>query len=151
LLEAGGPFGLRNVGYRALDSLRIEKGYRYWGSDITPDCNPYEAGLGFCVDLDRDPFLSQAALRAIKSEGPSRQLCTFVAANLRNAFGGEAVYANGNIIGATTSAAFAHSIGKTVVNAYVPSPLVKDGDFEIECFGERSPLVRARQRDLLRN
>lgn len=150
LLAAGAPLGLRNVGYRALDSLRIEKGYRYWGSDITSDCDPYEAGLGFCVDLDRDPFLAQDALRAVKAQGPSRRLCTFLAPDLKNAFGGEAVYADGAIIGATTSAAFAHSIGKTVVNAYVPSSLLESGAFEIECFGERSPLVRARQRDLVK-
>ncbi|GLS34959.1 FAD-dependent oxidoreductase [Mesorhizobium tianshanense] len=151
LLEAGGPRGLRNVGYRALDSLRIEKGYRYWGSDITPDYNPYEAGLGFCVDLDRDPFLSQVALRDAKLRGPSRRLCTFVSDKLRNAFGGEALYVDGEIAGATTSAAFAHSIGKVVVNAYVPSSLVKNGEFEIECFGERSQLMRATQRDLLKS
>lgn len=150
LMEAGKPFGLRNVGYRALDSLRIEKGYRYWGSDITPDCNPYEAGLGFCVDLDRDPFLSQAALRKIKAEGPSRRLSTFIAGSLGNAFGGEAVYANGEIIGATTSAAFAHSIGKTAVNAYVPAALVSSGTFEIESFGELSPLLRTTKRELLK-
>lgn len=149
LMEAGAPKGLRNVGYRALDSLRIEKGYRYWGSDITPDYNPFEAGLGFCVDLERAPFLAQAALQRVKAEGPSRRLVTFYADSLENAFGGEAVYADGKIIGATTSAAFAHSVGKVVVNAYVPSHLGQSDTFEIECFGQRSPLKRARRRDLL--
>lgn len=150
IMAAGKPFGLRNFGYRALDSLRIEKGYRYWGSDITPDCNPYEAGLGFCVDLDRAPFLSQAALKNAKAAGPTRRLCTFIAPQLRNAFGGEAVYARGTLVGATTSASFAHSIGKTVVNAFVPAEFLDAGDFEIECFGERSPLLRPKHRDLLR-
>lgn len=149
LMEAGEPKGLRNVGYRALDSLRIEKGYRYWGSDITPDYNPYEAGLDFCVDLDREAFLSQAALRQAKAEGPARQLCTFYADGVESAFGGEALFADGRLIGATTSAAFGHSVGRAIVNAYVPAGLVGSAGFEIECFGERSGLRRAGRRDLL--
>lgn len=150
VLEAGQAYGLRNFGYRALDSLRIEKGFRYWGSDITPDVNPYQAGLGFCVDLDREPFLAHTALKAAKEQGASRRLCTFTADGLRNAFGGEAIYVNGEIAGAATSAAFGHSVGKVIVNAYVPTAGLESAEFEIECFGKRSPLVRAKQRDLLK-
>jgi len=54
--EAGSSHGLRAVGYRAVDSLRLEKGYRYWSSDVTPDYTPYESGLGFCVKADRKDF-----------------------------------------------------------------------------------------------
>ncbi|MFT3731928.1 MAG: FAD-dependent oxidoreductase [Hyphomicrobium sp.] len=150
VFEEGQPLGLRDFGYRALDSLRIEKGYVYWGSDITSDVNPYEAGLGFCVDLDKPAFLAQAALRDVKARGPERRLCTFTADALENAFGGEALYLDGAFVGAVTSAAFGHSIGKVVLNAYVPTPLLQRQEFEVECFAERSPVVRAKHRDLLK-
>ena len=151
LCEEGRPHGLRDFGYRALDSLRIEKGYLYWGSDLTPDTNPYEAGLGFCVDLDKPAFLAQSALRKIKASGPERRLCTFTADGVTNAFGGEAIYFENKLIAAVTSAAFGHSIGKVAVNAYVPAALLDKTGFELECFGKRTPLVRAKLRDLIKS
>lgn len=91
LMEAGAPKGLRNVGYRALDSLRNRERLSLLGVGHHTDYNPFEAGLGFCVDLERAPFLAQAALQRVKAEGPSRRLVTFYADSLENAFGGEAV------------------------------------------------------------
>ena len=82
-------------------------------------------------------------------EGPARKLCTFYADGAGSAFGGEALYADGRLIGATTSAAFGHSVGRLIVNAYVPADLVRTAGFEIECFGERSGLRRAKRRDVL--
>src|SRR6185503_21103978 len=84
LMEAGRPFGIAPAGYKALDSLRLEKGYRYWSSDITPGETPYEAGLGFCVKLNKvDPatgspwnFLGREALLNAKADGVKRKLCT---------------------------------------------------------------------------
>ena len=64
LLAAGRPAGLVPVGYKALESLRLEKGYRYWSADITPSDNPYEAGLGFCVRLGKGDFIGRDALAA---------------------------------------------------------------------------------------
>ena len=73
LWAAGRPLGLLPAGYRALDALRIEKGYRLWGSDITPETTPYEAGLGFAVALDKPGgFIGQAALVAERERSGPR-------------------------------------------------------------------------------
>lgn len=149
LVEVGSPCGLVDFGYRALDSLRIEKGYRYWGSDITPDYNPYEAGLGFCVDLQKGPFLARQALAAAKEKGPARRLCTFTLDRQIPVFGGEALVCDGRIVGATTSGAFGHSIGKPVVCAYVSSDLLGNDNFQVEAFGERVGVTRSKLRDLV--
>ena len=77
LWSAGEAHGIANAGYRAIDSCRMEKGYLYWSGDITPDYNPYEAGLGFCVALDKGDFIGRDALAKIKAEGVTRKLCSF--------------------------------------------------------------------------
>ncbi len=77
LWQAGQEFGIADAGYRAIDSMRLEKRYLYWGADISPDYNPYEAGLGFCVALSKGSFLGAEALARIKAEGPRRKLCVF--------------------------------------------------------------------------
>ena len=77
LWEAGQPHGLTACGYKAIDSLRAEKGYRYWGSDVTPDETPYEAGLGFCVKMDKD-FIGREALAQHAESGPSKRLACLV-------------------------------------------------------------------------
>ncbi len=68
LWAAGEPYGIANAGYRAINSLRLEKHYLVWGSDLTPDYNPYEAGLGFCVALDKGEFLARKALSDSEDE-----------------------------------------------------------------------------------
>jgi glycine cleavage system aminomethyltransferase T len=78
LMQAGAPFGAKDAGYYAIDSLRLEKGYRAWGRELTPDNNPYEAGLSFAVDLDKGDFLGRAALIAAKDKPLSRRLLSFV-------------------------------------------------------------------------
>ena len=78
LWEAGRAFGIADAGYRAVDSLRLEKGYLYWGADITPDYTPYEAGLGFAVALKKGDFIGREALAMAKSEAPRRRLCCFL-------------------------------------------------------------------------
>ena len=75
LWQAGQPLGLVAGGYRAIESLRLEKGYRYWSADITPEYNPYEAGLGFSVRLNKGDFIGREALLAAKAAGPRRKLC----------------------------------------------------------------------------
>src|SRR3546814_1364591 len=78
LLAAGEEHGIRDVGYRAIESLRLEKGYVYWSADVTPDYTPYEAGLGFRVHLkSKGDFIGRAALEKQQAEGWSRRLCTF--------------------------------------------------------------------------
>ncbi len=97
LRGAGRPLGLEPVGYKAVDSLRLEKGYRYWSTDLTPAENPYEAGLGFCVRLQKGDFVGREALLRIKAEGVQRKLCTITLtapmAEDSDLYGGEAVYA----------------------------------------------------------
>ena len=79
LMEAGAEFGVCNCGYYAIKSLRLEKGYRAWGRELTPDYNPYEAGLGFAVKLDKGDFIGRDALLAAKGKPPARRLLSFVA------------------------------------------------------------------------
>ena len=73
LWEAGEPHGIVAAGYRAIDSMRLEKGYRVWGADITPDETPYEGGVGFCVKLDKEGgFIGREALAEAKEAGRGR-------------------------------------------------------------------------------
>src|SRR5262249_57182029 len=75
LWEAGEPHGIVAGGYRAIDSMRLEKGYRVWSSDITPDETPYEGGVGFCVKLDKEGgFIGRDALVAASERGPRKLL-----------------------------------------------------------------------------
>ncbi|MBI2976460.1 MAG: FAD-dependent oxidoreductase [Chloroflexi bacterium] len=92
LLTAGAEFGIRPAGYKALDTLRLEKGYRAWSSDMTPAETPYEAGLGFCVRLNKGDFIGREALAKAKGKPLTRKLCvvTFDGAD-PNLYGGEAV------------------------------------------------------------
>src|SRR3954462_13470879 len=102
LWEAGRPSGLVAGGYRAIDSLRLEKGYRVWGADITPDDTPYEAGLGFCVRADKD-FLGRAAL----DPEPARRLPRLVLDDPRAvALANEPVRAGGRVAGRVTSGGY---------------------------------------------
>src|SRR5438094_8459060 len=78
LFEAGAPLGALAAGYRAIDSLRLEKGYRYWSAEIHSEYNPYEAGLGFAVKLKKGEFIGRAALARIKQQGNTRKLCCLV-------------------------------------------------------------------------
>src|SRR6185503_15323638 len=79
LMQAGLDLGVRNAGYYAIESLRLEKGYRAWGRELTPDYNPYEAGLSFAVKLDKGDFIGRDALLAAKAKLPARRLLSFVA------------------------------------------------------------------------
>src|SRR5204862_5167994 len=99
LWEAGRPHGMIAGGYRAIDSLRLEKGYRVWGADVTPDETPYEAGLGFAVKLDKGEFLGREALVARGAE-PERQLTCLVLSDPRSvALGSEPARVDGRIVG----------------------------------------------------
>ena len=75
LWQAGQALGIVAAGYRAIESLRLEKGYRYWSTDIHSEYNPYEAGLGFAVKLKKGDFTDRVALERIKAEGLARKLC----------------------------------------------------------------------------
>src|SRR5262249_42254268 len=87
LWEAGQAFEIANVGYRAIDTLRMEKAYLYWSSDITPDYTPFEAGLGFRVSLKKRDFIGREALVKAKASGPTQRLCTFTLERFAGAVG----------------------------------------------------------------
>jgi 4-methylaminobutanoate oxidase (formaldehyde-forming) len=139
LWAAGEDFGIADVGYRAIDTLRMEKGYLYWSADITPDYNPYEAGLGFRVALGKGEFIGREALQRIREAGVGRRLATFTVERPLAVFGGEAILHQGRVVSVTTSANFGHTIGKPIVYAYLPIELAGARDFAIEAFGEQAP------------
>ncbi|MCB1377193.1 MAG: FAD-dependent oxidoreductase [Alphaproteobacteria bacterium] len=136
LWAAGEGHGIANAGYRAIDSARMEKGYLYWSGDITPDYNPYEAGLGFAVALDKGEFIGRQALAKIKAEGVTRKLCSFTIEGFAPLHGGEAILSGGEVVGSTSSVGFGHTLGKTIAFGYVPAAVAGERDFAIEAFGK---------------
>ena len=114
LWEAGAPHGMLAGGYRAIDALRVEKGYRVWSSDITPEDNPYQAGLGFAVKLDKaSDFVGRDALRAVKDDGIDRRLrCVRLADPLAVPLGSEPVRVDGEIVGRVTSGGSGFRVGR---------------------------------------
>jgi glycine cleavage system aminomethyltransferase T len=142
LSEAGRGEGILDAGYRAIDSCRMEKGYLYWSGDISPDYNPYEAGLGFAVSLDKGPFVGRDALIKIKDAGVRRRLSSFTVEGFAPFHGGEAIYRAEQLVGWTTSAGFGHTLSKTIAFGYVPVEIAGEKHFEIEAFGSRYPALR---------
>ena len=142
LSAAGAEFGITDVGYRAIDGLRLEKGYVYWSTDVTPDTTPWEAGLGWRVDLDKGDFIGRDALVARRGEGPVRRLRTFTLESMAYPVGGEAILHGGNVVGFTTSANFGHTVAKPIAYGYVPAALADSQGFEIEVYGEAVPAIR---------
>ena len=136
LWAAGQDLGVANAGYRALDSLRLEKGYRYWSSEISPDTNPYEAGLGFAVALEKGDFIGRAALQKAKAS-VKRKLVCFLMDGFVPLHGGEAILHQGKVIETVTSGGYGHTVGKSIAYGYVPVELSKETGFEIETFGRR--------------
>lgn len=143
LWQAGQDLGIANVGYRAIDSLRLEKGYLYWSTDINPDYNPYQAGLGFCVALKRKgDFLGREALEAVKESGVSESLCMFSVDGEANLLGGEALCHEGQSIGVVTSGGYGYTVGRSIAYAYVDPEHLHHTQFEIESFGRLFPAVK---------
>ena len=121
LWNAGRPFGLRPVGYRAVESLRLEKGYRYWSADITPEYTPYESGQAFCVKLDKGNFQGRDALVRQKAEGVKEKLCCLVLADPRViALGNEPVYDGERVVTRVTSGGYGYTVGESLAFAYLP-------------------------------
>lgn len=143
LAAAGERYGIKDVGYRAIDSLRLEKGYLYWSGDITPDTTPIEAGLGFRVHLKSGgDFIGRAVLEKQKAAGPDRKLCTFTTEKNLPLYGGETILLDGNTVSLASSAGFGHTVGKTIIFGYLEKPLWDKTDFEIEVFGDRHPIAK---------
>jgi glycine cleavage system aminomethyltransferase T len=135
LWEAGQPHGLVAGGYRAIDSLRLEKGYRVWGADITPDETPYEGGLGFCVKLDKaGGFIGREALAGSE---PERKLACLTLADPHSvALGNEPVRIGGEVAGRVTTGGYGYTVGHSIAYAYLPSEQARPGmELEVEIFG----------------
>ncbi len=120
LMAAGQPFGVKPVGYRVLESLRLEKGYRAWGSDITPNDTPLEAGLGFAVKLKRNAdFLGRSALEAVAGQPLKKRLMGFTAGPDVVLLGRETILRNGEPVGYLTSGGYGYTLGKAIGHGYV--------------------------------
>jgi len=138
LWEAGQPHGIVAGGYRAIDSLRLEKGYRVWGADITPDETPYEGGVGFCVKLDKEGgFVGREALAAAKERGPRSRLCCLTLEDPRSiALGNEPVRVGGEIVGRVTTGGYGYTVERSIAYAYLPPQRSEPGTaVEVEIFG----------------
>ena len=139
LWAAGPEHGLVAGGYRAIDALRLEKGYRVWSSDITPEETPYEAGLGFAVRLDKGvDFIGREALVVAKADGPRKRLRCLVLDDPRAvALGNEPVRVDGAIVGRVTSGGYGFAVERSIAYAYLPPEGAAIGTRgEIEVFGE---------------
>ncbi|HUG60738.1 MAG TPA: FAD-dependent oxidoreductase [Methylomirabilota bacterium] len=136
LKAAGAAHGLLDAGYKAIDSCRLEKGYLYWSADIGPDDDPYEAGLGFCVKPDKGPFVGREAVLARKG-ARRRKLASFAVDRFAPLMGGEAILADGQVIGSTTSGGHGHHLGKSIAFGYVPPGGLDGARIELEAFGVR--------------
>ena len=135
--KAGQEFGIAAVGGGAFESLRIEKGYRFWGSDIHAEYNPYEAGLGFAVRLNKGAFIGREALQKIKAEGITRKLVclTFDDPHVI-VMGKEPILAGDRVLGYVTSANFGYTVGKSIAYGYVPMEFAARDSSQDRFFGD---------------
>ena len=140
LSAAGGANGLEPCGYRCLDGLRLERGYRYFGTDLTAGDTPDEAGLSFCVDPTKDFVGREAVLAARRAGPPVKRLRTLLIGDGYVAvYGGEAVHAGGEVVGRLRSAAFGYSVERMLGTVYLPTSFQPGTRVEVEVFGERVP------------
>jgi glycine cleavage system aminomethyltransferase T/glycine/D-amino acid oxidase-like deaminating enzyme len=142
VLEAGEPYGIVPGGYRAIDSLRLEKGYRAWSSDITPEDDPLEAGLAFAVRSDGEGFIGEEALREKREAGPSSRTlaCLTLEDPRAMTLGNEPVFDDGTVVSRVTSGGVGYAVGASIAFAYLsPELATPDTELAIEVFGERVP------------
>jgi glycine cleavage system aminomethyltransferase T/glycine/D-amino acid oxidase-like deaminating enzyme len=134
--EAGRDKDLVAGGYKAVDSLRLEKGYRVWGADIGPEVDPYQAGLGFCVKLDKGDFIGrQALLKKRESPADTKLACLVLDEPRAVALGSEPVRINGSVVGRVTSGGYGYTVGQSIAYAYIPATCQVDTPVEVDIFG----------------
>lgn len=149
IVAAGGAFGLKHCGYHALNALRMEKGYRHWGHDVTDEDTPYEAGLGFAVKLEKPGgFIGQEALRRQKAEGVRQKLVQFLLKDAQPLlYHNEPIWQGDRIAGYVRSGMFAPTLGAACALGYVtaadggPVGAIGADDYEIEIAGVRYPAL----------
>ena len=140
LYSAGQVFGIANAGYRAIESLRLEKGYRAWGADITPSDSPSEAGLGWAVKLKSSvPFLGRDAAESIANSSKKKVLCCFILDDPEVVLSGrETIIRNGESVGYLSSAGWGYTVGKSIGYGYVRNAegldreYLETGSYELE-------------------
>ena len=141
LWEAGEPHGIAAAGLGAFDSLRLEKGYRLWGQDLNTEHDPFEAGLGFAVKMDKPSFQGKPALEAIAERGSTHRLsCLLLDDPTHVVMGKEPIWAKDQVVAYVTSAAYGYSVGRAIAYGYLPVELAREGtEVEIEYFDRRLP------------
>ncbi|WP_432285122.1 FAD-dependent oxidoreductase [Aminobacter sp. BA135] len=147
LMAAGQPHGIRPVGYRALESLRLEKGYRAWGSDITPNDTPFEAGLGWAVKLRKDTdFLGRKALEKLGDAALTKRLACFTVDDKNVVLvGRETILRDGQPVGYLTSGGYGYTVGENIGFGYVRNTggvddaFLAGGSYELVVAMERVP------------
>jgi 4-methylaminobutanoate oxidase (formaldehyde-forming) len=146
VMAAGETHGIAPCGYRAIESLRLEKGYRAWSSDLTPDHTPLQAGLGFAVKLDSDtPFLGREALAEQRQSGLTRRLACFTSDADVVLLGRETIYRNGERVGWLTSGGYGYTVDRSIGYGYVRNQAgvdrdyLRSGDYQLEVASRRVP------------
>jgi glycine cleavage system aminomethyltransferase T/glycine/D-amino acid oxidase-like deaminating enzyme len=143
IVAAGEHLGLRDVGYLAIESLRLEKQYLAWAGDMKSDNNPYEAGLGFAVKPDKPALLAGPALRTIRETGPAQRLCWFSTEADVTLHGGELLaYPDAGVQTSVRSAGFGFTVQRNIFSAYLPIGVAQESNFEIEVMNRRFPATR---------
>jgi dimethylglycine dehydrogenase len=140
LFAAGEEFGIGMVGMRAMESLRIEKSYRMWGSDLTRDYTPFEASLDRFVRMNKGNFIGKAALARQLAAGVPHRFVTLEVHGVTDAdpLGNEPLFASGALVGRATAGYYGHVLGKSLALAYVkPQHADAGAEMEIEILGER--------------
>ena len=138
LWQAGQAFGVIAAGRTAFNALRLEKGFRSWGADMTTEHDPYEAGVGFAVRAAKEAFVGKGALEGRSEDSATRRLrCLTVDDGQSVVLGKEPVLHDGESVGYVTSAAFGYTIGKPIAYAYLPSSVAEGDVVEISYFGEQ--------------
>jgi glycine cleavage system T protein len=141
LWAAGRDVGAVACGGGAYDSLRLEKGYRLWGQDIDEEHDPYEAGLGFAVKLDKPDFLGRDAARQAKERGPTRKLCCLVLEDPGVVLlGKEPILDGESVVGYVTSAGYGATVEESIAYGYLPAQLAEPGTgVTVHSEGRREP------------
>ena len=132
LMAAGRDFGITPGGYRVLDSLRMEMGYRYYGTDMGLLDNPYEAGLGFCLNREKWPSINRDIGRRLRTLAIGGEKYLTV-------YGGEAVHSGGAVVGRVRSCAYGFTVRRNLAYSYLPVELKPGATVEVEIFGDRVP------------
>jgi 4-methylaminobutanoate oxidase (formaldehyde-forming) len=147
LEEEGQKYDLKLVGLHALDSLRLEKGYKHWGADITPDNTPFEAGLGFCVNMAKDAFIGRDALVRLKEHGLTKKLVMFSIQDSQPlVYHDEPIFRNGELVSENTHGAYSHMLGCSIGMCYLKNPAgiedewILSGKYEINVAGKLFPI-----------